>query len=471
MKKLLKTAFMSALICSAGTLQALPIGNPAEPGLLIDGTMWEGISSMDPCDPCATWLDAISLRAGFYGDYVFDRILKNDTSKNFKMGLAPTTKAIADFAFAAGSAVSGLTWEQATDITTQKDRPNPAYGKHMEDAEWCTNAAILSLNIWDRFDIFCTLGASSGYIKSCSAAFNLVGLIGAGVAPVNVALATGSTTNVVLEPLKSFSEVQSAASATDRAVPNVTLQSGIVELYTDTSFAWSVGARAALWECGCATLGAEFQYAQSKPKVENLNVICNVAQFAVHNPKGFTKSSKNYAFPLAPNAGVVATENTQAPEGLTAASIKYNEWQAGLALSYRLNMLVPYIGFKWANATFDAEDIRIAQPKLGTLVLGKETWNPTLLGEVPNIFDTMKTGATSANTGQLKVAAPDEFGVNQHFGQTLQLVSLQINKLKARKSCGFVVGATLIDADKWSITGEARLIDERAAHVSAQVRF
>lgn len=390
MKKLLKSALLFAGFSSAASLHALPVGNPAEPSLLIDGTMWEGTSG-DPCDPCATWCDAISIRAGFYGDYVFDRILKTDTTKTVEdMAAAPT----------APSSVGTLT--QAV------SRENAAYGKHIHDAEWATNAAYLALNIWDRFDVFCTLGAANGYFKAGSDAFSVVGLFG----------------------------LDQTTLDTDD-LPNVFLTQGVVELYTDTSFSWSIGARGALWECGCATLGAEFQYAQSKPKVETLNVLCTPAQFTVHKPRGY----KGQAFPLPKEAGTEGAANTK------SATIQYHEWQAGLALSYRLNMLVPYLGVKWSRASFDADNIRIAQPKLAASILNLTAWNPTFLGQ-----------ATQVN------------GTNI-FADFMQIASMQINKMKSRKACGVVVGATLVDADKWSITGEARLIDERAAHVNAQFRF
>ncbi|SPN73813.1 Chlamydia major outer membrane protein, MOMP [Chlamydia serpentis] len=392
MKKLLKSALLSAAFagCVSGSLQALPVGNPSEPSLLIDGTIWEGAPA-DPCDPCATWCDAISLRVGFYGDYVFDRILKVDVPKTISMGAQPTGNTPANF-------------------KTATDRENLAYNKHLHDAEWFTNGGSVTLNIWDRFDVFCTLGATSGYIKGNSATFNLVGLIGV-----------------------------SGTSLDAAELPNATLSNGIVELYTDTTFSWSVGARGALWECGCATLGAEFQYAQSKPKVEELNVICNTAQFSINKPKGYKGATS--AFPLPTDAGTANATN------LKAATINYHEWQVGAALSYRLNSLVPYIGVQWSRATFDADTIRIAQPKLATAILNLTTWNPTLLGQATALDGSNK------------------------FADFMQIVSCQINKMKSRKACGVTVGATLVDADKWSLTAEARLINERAAHVSGQFRF
>ncbi|ROT50700.1 major outer membrane porin, partial [Chlamydia trachomatis] len=85
MKKLLKSVLVFAALSSASSLQALPVGNPAEPSLMIDGILWEGFGG-DPCDPCTTWCDAISMRMGYYGDFVFDRVLKTDVNKEFEMG-------------------------------------------------------------------------------------------------------------------------------------------------------------------------------------------------------------------------------------------------------------------------------------------------------------------------------------------------------------------------------------------------
>ncbi|CCP58260.1 hypothetical protein [Chlamydia trachomatis] len=395
MKKLLKSVLVFAALSSASSLQALPVGNPAEPSLMIDGILWEGFGG-DPCDPCTTWCDAISMRMGYYGDFVFDRVLKTDVNKEFEMG----------------EALAGASGNTTSTLSKLVERTNPAYGKHMQDAEMFTNAACMALNIWDRFDVFCTLGATSGYLRGNSASFNLVGL---------------------------FGDSENATQPAATSIPNVQLNQSVVELYTDTAFAWSVGARAALWECGCATLGASFQYAQSKPKVEELNVLCNAAQFTINKPKGYVGQE----FPLALTAG------TDAATGTKDASIDYHEWQASLSLSYRLNMFTPYIGVKWSRASFDSNTIRIAQPKLAKPVVDITTLNPTIAG---------CGSVVAANTeGQIS--------------DTMQIVSLQLNKMKSRKSCGIAVGTTIVDADKYAVTVETRLIDERAAHVNAQFRF
>ena len=107
-------------------------------------------------------------------------------------------------------------------------------------------------------------------------------------------------------------------------------------------------------------------------------------------------------------------------------------------------MFTPYIGVKWSRASFDADTIRIAQPKAAAFVGDITTLNPTISGKGQN---------------------------NQTLRDTMQIVSLQINKMKSRKSCGLAVGTTIVDADKYAVTVETRLIDERAAHVNAQFRF
>lgn len=88
-------------------LHALPIGNPADASLLTEGVVWEG------CDSCA-WLDALSFRAGLYGDYVFDRNLE----------------------------VNQINFEKMLNTTLY------------------TNAGYFVLNICDIFDLFTTLGST-----------------------------------------------------------------------------------------------------------------------------------------------------------------------------------------------------------------------------------------------------------------------------------------------------------------------
>ncbi len=231
----------------------------------------------------------------------------------------------------------------AANTTVLIERTNEALHKNMTQSELYTNAGYLALNIWDRFDVFCTLGTTNAYVKGSSAAFNLVGLIGKATASADI--------------------------------PNANISNAFVELYTDAEFSWSIGARGALWECGCATLGAEFQYAQAKPQVSQLNVVSNVAQFSIDHPKGFVGDLAK--LPLPDVGGTSFAPDLTKTKPISA---NYNEWQVGLALAYRLNFISPYVGIKWARAKIDFDEAYIAQPQLTTEKLDMFTWNPTLAG-------------------------------------------------------------------------------------------
>ncbi len=267
-----------------------------------------------------------------------------------------------------------ITTDQTT-VNSPEDRPNLALHKNMTQSELYTNAGYLALNIWDRFDVFCTLGTTNAYIKGSSAAFNLIGVIGK-----NAAIEAG-----------------------DR--PNASISNAFVELYTDAEFSWSVGARGALWECGCATLGAEFQYAQAKPEISQINVVSNVAQFSIAHPKGFVGEDAKLPLPT------VSTTSTQPNLTKTKSiSANYSEWQVGLALAYRLNFISPYVGIKWSRAKIDFDGAYIAQPQLTTEALDLITWNPTLLGDNPQ-------GAAS---------------IANKVTDVLTRVSVTLNKLKVK---------------------------------------
>ncbi len=314
------------------------------------------------CKKSLTSKPTLSLRAGFFGDYVFNRLLKTDVPAQFQ-GMA--------------AMVSGGTVSNAT---TPVSRANIATHKNMTQSELYTNAGYLALNIWDRFDVFCTLGTTNAYIKGSSAAFNLIGLIGKAADPGN-------------------------ALDASKTRPNANIANAFVELYTDAEFSWSIGARGALWECGCATLGAEFQYAQAKPEISQINVVSNVAQFSIAHPKGFIGEDAKLPLPY------LTTEKSPDMSKTKSLSANYNEWQIGLALAYRLNFISPYVGIKWSRAKIDFDGAYIAQPQLTEAEekLDMQTWNPTLFG-------TKATGAADEDV--------------------LTQVSVTLNKLKSRKSKG-----------------------------------
>lgn len=125
MKKLLITALA---IMATGATYALPVGNPSEASLLCDGLIFEGHCG-DACDPCLNWCDALSLRVGFYGDYVFNRHL----------------------AVKRGAGASG--------------------DRDIEHAEIFTNAGYVAGNIWDRVDVFATFGATNIFIDTNAGIF------------------------------------------------------------------------------------------------------------------------------------------------------------------------------------------------------------------------------------------------------------------------------------------------------------
>ncbi len=252
--------------------------------------------------------------------------------------------------------------------------PNKALHKNMTQSELYTNAGYLALNIWDRFDVFCTLGTTNAYIKGSSNAFNLIGLIGK----------------------------NAAIDADD--LPNANVGNAFIELYTDAEFSWSVGARGVLWECGCATLGAEFQYAQAKPEISQINVVSNVAQFSIAHPKGFVGEDAKLPLHKSGSVPMFSADMTKAK----SVSANHSEWQVGLALAYRLNFISPYVGIKWSRAKIDFDGAYIAQPQLATERLDMLTWNPTLAGE----------GAA---------VSTDNF-----FSDVLTKVSVTLNKLKVK---------------------------------------
>jgi len=127
MKKLFTTMLT---VLAGGTVMALPVGNPSEASLLRDGILWEG-QCHDVCDPCGGWMDAISFRLGFYGDYVFQRNLKMRSTQSSSKGY-----------------------------------------HYLDDTELFTNAGYLALNLWDKVDFFGTLGATNLFFIGNSGALN-----------------------------------------------------------------------------------------------------------------------------------------------------------------------------------------------------------------------------------------------------------------------------------------------------------
>ena len=160
---------------------ALPLGNPLEPCLLTK-TVFSGYVFPPLSDPrfCDVW----GLKVGYYGDFVWNRHMETSHSDN---------------------------------------RPR----SRIREIQIETDAALLSLNFWNRFDLFCTLGGTEIFLINPEGVFN-------------------------------------PATITDNRRR--------VTITTNTDFAWSCGLRGTLWEWGCFGLGAEVQYAHARPHLFSLRV-------------------------------------------------------------------------------------------------------------------------------------------------------------------------------------------------------
>jgi len=77
--KKLYSVFLAILTC--GSITALPVNNPIDASLFYDGVLWPGYDGCsNPWDACFCWCDAISVRTGFWGDYVFNRRMETTES-------------------------------------------------------------------------------------------------------------------------------------------------------------------------------------------------------------------------------------------------------------------------------------------------------------------------------------------------------------------------------------------------------
>lgn len=153
----------------------------------------------------------------------------------------------------------------------------------------------------------------------------------------------------------------------------------VLEIESGTHFSWSIGGRGTIWECGCTTLGAEAQYFYTMPDITRI-----------------TQGSQSSVYPS------------------DTISAKYHEWQIGIGISHRINMLVPYVAIKWSHAQlqFDAEHPGAPLPSSATL-----------------------------------------------------------HNVENKKDWGYAVGVSLVDCEKANLTVEGRFADEKAVYVNGQLRF
>ncbi|MFZ0565942.1 MAG: hypothetical protein WAM28_07145 [Chlamydiales bacterium] len=130
-----KIAALVLAFISFGFIYALPVGNPTEASLFLNGA-WCESTACDPCDPCFSWCDAWSFRIGFYGDYVFNRHLE----------------------------------------VKHHNEDNDA-GDDIQTTTLFTNAGYLVLNFCDRLDIFATLGSTHLHIRTDDLSWDPISLL------------------------------------------------------------------------------------------------------------------------------------------------------------------------------------------------------------------------------------------------------------------------------------------------------
>lgn len=157
-----------------------------------------------------------------------------------------------------------------------------------------------------------------------------------------------------------------------------------VHLETNSNFSWSVGGRLTLWECGCTALGLEGQYFSWRPNVQRVSGSI---------------------------AGVALNINP------TGQHLRWQEWQVGLGISHRINILVPYVAVKYSRA----------------YTSWSGTPDPVLAALIPAF-------------------APG-------------------SRFRSQKHWGYAVGVSLVDCGKMDVTAEGRFADEKALYINAQIRF
>jgi major outer membrane protein len=254
---------MLAALAILPYLQALPLSNPMDSAILTDGLL------NDDCTLSSFFhlpaiCQKINYRLGFYGDYVFERNIE---------------------------ILQGLS--QSAD---NKDLLKTCLN---------TQAALISLNYNDRWEVFGTLGASSLAFKGDCKVFN--------VRP--------------------------------RSNLNPPL-SGTVSVNTNPNFSWSLGSKGVLWSFGCTQIGFEAQYFCFKSNFKTIEMSNNLQGIFSSPPA-----------PPLPNNWVISMEGLSYPNSLLSAN--YKEWQLGLGMAHQVGWAIPYAGIKAASARLDMDNAKL----------------------------------------------------------------------------------------------------------------
>lgn len=140
--------------------------------------------------------------------------------------------------------------------------------RNIDTTKIVTNAGYLVVNFWETLDVFSALGTSRISLNTSLRSFNSI------------------------DPLPLF------------------------EVESGTSFSYTVGARATLWECGCFSLGFLGEYFETRPNIKRLYI----ASGAVSYPDDELRTH-------------------------------YSEWQFATGVSYRFSdFFIPYFAFQYAHA-------------------------------------------------------------------------------------------------------------------------
>lgn len=214
---------------------ALPLNNPALPQLTCDGVFF-GCGCGTPMVTC----DVLSVRLGYYGDFVFDNYMKVDQSNRGSIRLSRIY----------------------------------------------TNGGELDFNFWNRIEIFGVLGVGNVLIEAPISNFSVIGN------PVN----------------------------------------SVLSIDTVSDFAWSVGGRVIVWQCGRLITGLEGQYYRTTPNI-------------------------NY----------LSDHFSTTPAYLNDTEIQYQSWQVGLGATYEVCInacfsFLPYASLAVSGANADMGNKRVALP-------------------------------------------------------------------------------------------------------------
>jgi len=187
---------------------------------------------------------------------------------------------------------------------------------------------------------------------------------------------SGTVTLNVLDRIDLYGVLGSSNTNADWRYTAVDNSVHRIEVESDNDFLWAVGARGIFFEWGKACLGLGGRYSAARYTLESVTT------------NGMAVSAAN-------------------------AHLQWNEWQVNLDISYRVELLTPYIGIKYSS-------------------------NKTALNNFP---------VPIANDGAF----------HTHFRNAIPV--------------GIFLGCSLSNGKYFMLNLEARLVDEEAITVSGDIRF